>query len=111
MRESNEYNKNYGYYIKAIDSRTNEVLQRPLYFNYYDNKIRTETKSMFPGFEYKASGTYIITQQPNSLENQDTVYIEDDKYIVTAITPYEIHELAGNSRKNRKKTYLIELEV
>lgn len=111
MRESNNYHKYYGEYVKTTNSRSNEILRRPLYFDYYDDKIRTEIKTMFSGFEYKGSATYIITQQSNDLENQDTMYIEDDKYLVTAITPYEIQVLSGNSRKDRKKTYLIELEA
>lgn len=68
---------------------------------------------MFPGFEFKGSSTRLLTQDKRvvDLDNKDKVVIDTNEYVVSAVTPSEVHLLGGQRFKNRKKTYLIELET
>ena len=113
LRTSNKYQKFHGTFKKRLTARTYADLEQPFRFNYVDDQIRTEVKNMFPGFEFKGSSTRVITQdnRVTELVAKDRVIIDENEYGVTSITPSEVHLLGGQRFKNRKKTYLIELEV
>ena len=111
MRESNIYHKFNGYYQKRTSSRVYEELKNPFQFNYYDDKLKSEIKNIFPSFEYKASSTYLVTQdkRASNIVEQDRIIIDEDLSNVVSIEKSEIARLGGNSRSNRKYTYLIEV--
>ena len=112
MRTSNRYNKFYGTFNNRNSSRIYEAVNRPLRFNYVNEIARNEIKNMFPNFEYNGTSTAIITQHPNAsiMEDSAKMTIDYSTSVVTAITPEEVHNLGGQRFKNRRKTYLIELE-
>jgi hypothetical protein len=119
LRTSNKYHKFFGEFQLPVDAYSFEALKHPFKFMYVNDEIRTEVKNLFPAYEFAGgSGTLITQDNKVTLMLDDTgkakqckVTIDGGESIVSAITPQEVHLLGGQRFKNRKKTYLIELEV
>lgn len=111
MRESNAYHKFYGYGQKQ-DGLDYEDLRFKVEFDYYNEQgVTTEVRNMFKGLEFVASSTVIITENKQGLIENDRLYIDDGVGLITKIHTAEKQRLAGQRFANRKKIYVIEIEV
>jgi len=111
MRESNAYHKYEGEGQKAKGNGF-ETLKFPISFNYYDELGSSDVaRSMFKGFEFKASSTKLITEDKRGLTVNDRLIIEDNPSIINAVHSAEKQSMGGQRWKTRKKIYVIELEV
>jgi hypothetical protein len=112
LRTSNKYHKFFGEYQVRTDRTTYEDLKRPFKFNYVDDEIRKEVKNLFPAFEFTGTSTVLITQdvRAKDITPKCRVWLDGAKWSVSGVPEREVHLLGGQRFKNRKKTYLIELE-
>jgi len=111
MRESNAYHKYNGEGQKA-DGELFETLKFPVTFNYYDELGSSDVaRSMFKGFEFKASSTKLITENIQGLTVNDRLWIDDNPSLINAVHSAEKQTMGGQRWKIRKKIYVIELEV
>jgi len=112
MREGNAYHKFHGYGQKRIDSKSFENLRVKIEFNYYnDSGVTSEVKNMFKGLEFVASSTVIITEDKKGFEEEDRLWIDDSAGLISKIHTAEKQKLKGQRFANRKKVYVIEIEV
>lgn len=110
MRYANKYHKFSGEIQKKVEGSLEfETLREPIQFDYF-NQVKSQSFPLFKGYNIHTSNTTLITQDINTLEIDDRVWINDSASICTAL-PFEYEKtLSGNRYNTNNKTYLIILE-
>ena len=110
MRTSNAYNKFYGYGQKKSGNAF-QTVKTKFYFDYLDTETMKSSANMFKGLVFTAESKKIVTQQFTGLEPNDRIEIDGAWNLISNIQVIEEHKLGGQRFVNRKKTYIIEMEV
>lgn len=110
MKTSNKYHKFIGYGQRK-SGNVFEVLKYKFYFDYYEGEIMKQSAFLFKGFVFQEESRKLITQSMPNLKANDRIYIDGEVGLISRIHTVENHTLGGQRFKNRKKTYIIELET
>jgi len=110
MRYANKYHKFNGEIQKRVEGSLEfATLKEPIQFNYF-NEVKTQSFPLFKGYNIHTGNTTLITQDINTLEIDDRVWIDGSASICTGL-PFEYKKkLSGNRHNTNNKTYLIILE-
>jgi len=110
VRERNAFHK-YKAYGQQKDGNGFKDITIPFMFDYLDDAILKENSFMFKGLPFQAESSKLVTQQHTNLEANDRVSIEGSVGLISKVHVIEVQKLGGQRLKNRKKTYVIELET
>ena len=110
MRESNQFHKFKGY-LQKQSGNVFDDLQYQFYFDYYDSEQTKSIGYMFKNLPFGAASVKLITEYNRDYAVNDRIYIDEEPSLITAIHVVEKQKLGGQRFKNRKKIYIIELEV
>lgn len=110
IRTSNRYHKYTGF-IQRRNATGYDDLQEPFRFNYLSDSLVDTSSNMFKTFLYTSQGTKLITEQNTGVVVNDRITIDGNAGLVTNIISTEVQSLAGQRFANRRKIYLIEVEM